>query len=357
MADFDNHFYYPALMSRVAEIQGLRELRDDRKERIVPLFTLGRWHNAVEFDRAIENCSAAIGEEREYFADLTREVRHQPEAAVQLLSPDDNFSSWREYIGRFEAAIPVVQIVTGASRRQIYRQAQLIERRRGQLAFRVRNPGAELPLVINALSALDAPENAITFIDMKYIRGAERESAVVAADSIDRIRAEIGGARIVVLSSSFPAYLGDFAEDEDETRGNLQILERQFHAALTADGHDCLYGDYASIHPIIRGGGGGAPIPRIDSANSISWHFERRPLLREQRREAYSQCARALLERQPEIEEWDCWGAEMIRQAAGGNPHGLAAGSWIAARVNMHLSQQIDLSDEAEAADDWEDLL
>ncbi|WP_414142630.1 beta family protein, partial [Burkholderia cepacia] len=60
MADYDNHAYFPALMSRVAEIQGLRQLSDERKERIIPLFTLGRWHNAVEFDRAIQNCSAAV---------------------------------------------------------------------------------------------------------------------------------------------------------------------------------------------------------------------------------------------------------------------------------------------------------
>src|ERR1700761_9529693 len=120
MADFDNHFYYPTLMSRVAEIQGLRELRDDRKSRILPLFTLGRWHNAIEFDRAIENCSAAIGEGREFFADLTREARHQPEAVGRLLMPDDNFEAWRTYVARFENAIPVVQIAGGATRRQVF---------------------------------------------------------------------------------------------------------------------------------------------------------------------------------------------------------------------------------------------
>lgn len=273
------------------------------------------------------------------------------------MSPADNFGAWRGYIGEFESAIPVVQLVAAANRRQIYRQAQLIERQRGQLAFRVRNPGLELPFVINALSSLDDPRNAVTFLDMKYIRGAERESAAVAADAIDRIRAEIDSAHIVVLSSSFPAYLGDFAEDDEENRGELEIIERQFHATLTAEGHDCLYGDYASIHPVIRGGGGGAPIPRVDFASTLSWLFERRPLLREQRPQAYQQCAQALMERAPEINEWDCWGADMVRQAARGNPHGLAAGSWIAVRVNMHLSRQIDHSAQLEAADDWEDLM
>ncbi|MFM0292792.1 MULTISPECIES: beta family protein [Paraburkholderia] len=357
MANFDNHFYYPTLMSRVAEIQGLRELSDEYKARILPLFTLGRWHNAIEFDRAIENCSAALGREREFFADLTREARHQPEIIGELLAPDSDFDAWRSYVERFENAIPVVQIVPGATRRQVFRQAQLIERRRGQLAFRVRTPGTELPLVINALSSLDNPANAMTFIDVKYIRGAERESAAVAADAIDRIQAEIDGARIVVLASSFPAYLGDFADDAEETRGVIQILERELHASLISDGRSCSYGDYASIHPIIRAGGGGAPIPRIDAAGTFTWGFERRPLLREQRPRAYQECAEALIERHPEIDADACWGASMIRQAAAGDPHGLAAGSWIAARVNMHLSRQIEYSDEVEGDEDWEDLL
>ncbi|AQQ28600.1 MULTISPECIES: beta family protein [Burkholderia cepacia complex] len=357
MADFDNHAYFPTLMSRVAEIQGLRELSDARKERIIPLFTLGRWHNAPEFERAIQNCSAAIGEGRPYFADLTREVQHAPDVFGQLLSPDNNFNAWRDYIGRFDDAIPVVQIVPDVTRRQIFRQAQLIERRHEKLAFRVRNPGQELPLVINALSALDDPDNAIVFIDLKYVRGIERDAAAVATDAIDRIRAEVASARIVVLSSSFPAYLGTFAEDEGETRGSIEILERQLHAQLIDDGRECLYGDYASIHPIIRRGGGGTFIPRIDAPHAFTWNFERRPELSEQRREGYQECATALLSRYPELNGNDCWGAAMIRQAAVGDPHGLAPSPWIAARVNIHLSRQIDYADEARDDEDWEDLL
>lgn len=60
MIDLDDYLYFPALMSRVAEITGLRHLDQPAKGRIVPLFTLGRWHNSVEFDRAIENCAAAM---------------------------------------------------------------------------------------------------------------------------------------------------------------------------------------------------------------------------------------------------------------------------------------------------------
>lgn len=357
MADFDNHAYFPALMSRVAEIQGLRELSEERKQRIIPLFTLGRWHNALEFDRAIENCSAAIGEGRPYFADLTREAQHEPAVFNELLSPDNNFKKWRDYIHEFNDAIPVVQIVPDVTRRQIFRQAQLIERTHGNLAFRVRNPGRELPLVINALSALDEPDNAIVFVDLKYIRALEREALAVATDAIDRIRAEIEDARIVVLSSSFPAYLAGFAEDEGETRGSIEILERQLHAELIDNGRDCIYGDYASIHPVIRRGGGGKFIPRIDAPHAFSWNFERRPELSKERPEGYRACAAALLEQYPELEDNDCWGAAMIRQAADGDPHGLAPSPWIAARVNMHLSRQIDYADEAHDDEDWEDLL
>src|SRR5205823_3990227 len=146
-----------------------------------------------------------------------------------------------------------------------------LENSKGNIAFRVRNPLVDIPLVINSLSALDDPGNAITFLDVKYIRGNERITEAVLVDAIDRVRNEIENSRIVVLSSSFPSYLADFADDDGETRGSLEILERRIHAAIVSEGRECNYGDYASIHPIIRNaGGGGAPIPRIDIAMPFS---------------------------------------------------------------------------------------
>jgi hypothetical protein len=356
LVNFDEHFYYPALMSRVAEIQGLRELTNDAKDRIVPMFTLGKWHNAAAFNRAIENCSEAIGTERAFIADLTRETRHQPEDVRNLLEPDDNFSAWRTYMEGFECAVPVVQLTTNATQRQVTRQAQLFERSKERVAFRIRNPRAELPLVLNALSALDDVDNAITFVDVRYIRGEEHLAEAVVADAIDRIREGVADARIVVLSSSFPSYLGDFTDDDGETRGSLEILERRLHASIISNGRECIYGDYASVHPIIRAsGGGGAPIPRIDIATPLAWHFERRPTMKDQRSAAYADIAQHLSVRYPDVINSDCWGARMVRQAANGDPHGLAPASWIAARVNMHLTQQIGYSDQVESVDDLDD--
>lgn len=358
MADFDQHMYFPALMSKVAEIQGLRELSAQDKDRIIPLFILGKWHSVAEVDRAIENCSAGIGGHRHFFADLTREVRHSPDSVRRLLVADDDFAAWREYVSRYENAVPVVQLVPGATRRQVTRQAQLLERSKGQLAFRIRNPTSDVPLVINALSALDDVRNSITFIDVGYIRDDERVAEAVVADTIDRIRNEVSDARMVVLSSSFPSYLADYADDDEQTRGSLEILERRLHEAIVANGRECLYGDYASIHPIVRStGGGGAPIPRIDIGTPLRWHFARRPTMRETRNNAYVDIATELVERYPEIAALDCWGARMVRQAANGDPHGVAASSWISVRVNIHLSQQIRHLDQLEAAEDLDDEL
>jgi hypothetical protein len=195
-------------------------------------------------------------------------------------------------------------------------------------------------------------------LDVRYIRDAERAAEAVVVDAIDRIRDEMPNMRIVALSSSFPSYLGDFTDDDGETRGSLEILERRLHASIVSNGRDCLYGDYASIHPIIRAtGGGGAPIPRIDVATRFTWHFERRPTMKTVRPAAYTQIAEALIERYPEITELNCWGTRMLLQAAGGDPHGLAPAPWIATRVNMHLTQQIIYADEAEADGDLDEEL
>ncbi|OZI29173.1 hypothetical protein CEG14_21330 [Bordetella genomosp. 1] len=357
MLDFEDHFYYPSLMSRVAEIQGLRELDDALKQRIIPLFTLGKWHNAVAFDRAIENCVSALGPGRPFVADLTREPRHRTDVLQDLLDPADDFSMWRNYVADFEGVIPVAQFVPDVGLRAFVRQAQLLERRHQYLAFRVRDPDPELPLVVGALSALDDVGNALVYVDLKYVRDTLPLASALAQRVIDRIRHEIPQAMIVLLGSSFPAYLGDYAEDDGQTRGVLEILERKLHASVQADGRRCAYGDYASVHPVIRHStGGGSPVPRIDVAFPFAWQFQRRPALRAARREAYVDIASALLNLFTPLSEDAAWGARMIRQAAAGDPHSLAAASWTAVRVNLHLSRQIAHA-ETDVLDGQDDVL
>ncbi|HDR1534902.1 TPA: hypothetical protein QB471_000585, partial [Pasteurella multocida] len=66
--DFNSYNYYPTLRSRVAEIKGLRELTDDRKDKIIPLITLNNWLQ-YGFDRAMNNISSSF-KDRPFFIDL-----------------------------------------------------------------------------------------------------------------------------------------------------------------------------------------------------------------------------------------------------------------------------------------------
>jgi hypothetical protein len=73
------------------------------------------------------------------------------------------------------------------------------------------------------------------------------------------------------------------------------------------------------------------------------WSFERRP--GDQTANGFISAAKGIVATDASIGTRDIWGEQMILDAAEGNPYGRAPSSWIAVRVNIHLSRQIDLSD------------
>lgn len=340
---FDNQKYYPALRTRPAEMDGYSQLAPSIKDQLLPIITLGAWPRAEGLDQSLSSALGAL-DGRPFILDLTQEVTYQRPALHSLLSPSDNFAAWRSFVGGVEGAVPVVQTPANVKLAQIIKQARALEGAPiGRVAFRIIDFVLDTPRVLSALASLDDPSQALVIVDAGYIRETMSASLSACVNAINEIRAEIPESIITVLSTSFPATVTSHLTSESAgTCGSLSILERELHSAIGNDA--AIYGDHGSIHSKVYLTTGGRFMPRIDYPLSDAWEFERRP---GKDSSGYIDAARAMLERFEAIQEEDTWGAERIRKAAAGDIEKMRTPArWIAARVNMHISRQLELSGE-----------
>lgn len=348
--NLSTYSYYPALRTRLAELRGLKELDEARKSRIVPLLSIGQWRGSSELNKAAEKAAEAVGG-RPFFMDLSSDNRKVETHWEQLRNPVNAFSAWREFAAQYQNAIPVVQIPSGARTREIVQQAQEIESTFGTVVFRIQDFASQTPFVISAISALNDPRSAIVFIDCQYIRDAMAAYVTATISTINALRAEFPAVLIVVLATSFPSSTLPFA-DSSKQRGVIPILERELHARVGGN-PVAIYGDHGSIHAVVYDD---VPMmrwsPRIDYPTYTNWHFERRPGTIEPGYIAAAQAIQGDFACSPTS---SIWGERMIAEAANGKPFGKAPASWIAVRVNIHLSRQIDYDDAAREEEEEED--
>jgi hypothetical protein len=350
--NFDDYFYYPTLRTRSSEMKGLENLDQSRKSKILPLLTLGRWPKATDFTKSAEKAEFAMGG-LPHFIDLTTDGNHLGDVQKALRNPTNAFSAWRDFVSQYENAIPIVQIITNTLVRDVTKQAQMLENTKRKIAFRIQDFLNDTPLVINAISALDDTKNAIVFIDCQYIRGATSAYITASISTINQLRKEFPELMIVLLSTSFPPSTVPFA-DSTKSRGSIDILERELHSRIGGSSV-AIYGDHGSIHSVIYDA---QPMmrwsARIDYPRELSWYFERRP--GDQSVDGFISAAKDIIATDPDIGTRNIWGEQMIIDAANGRPFGRAPSSWIAVRVNIHLSRQLDFSSRiAESLDQDED--
>lgn len=343
--NFENFTYYPAIRTRPAEVFGYMNLADSVKDKLLPLITLGSWRNQDGVTESMEQARKAIGD-RPLILDVTSEVPHQNNALRKFFDPSDNFGAWRAFIQENSSVIPVVQITPNSKNQQIIRQTREFENSGlGKVAFRITDFRTQVDKVTTALSAMDSPSNALVIIDVGYIRETMAASIAACAQTINQVREDIEDAIITVISSSFPSSVTPFLDPNSAgKRGILSILERELHEEIGGKGV-VIYGDHSSIHSRVYTTSGGRYTPRIDYPLYDAWVFERRP---ETNSQGYVNAASSLLQSYPEILEDESWGAEMIRRASKGNIEGMKTpSSWIAARVNSHITRQLALSSES----------
>lgn len=341
MIAFEDYVYYPTLRSRPAEMLGYKNLSSGAKAELLPLFTLGLWPRQSSLSESINNAVDAAGG-KPFIVDLARDPLYQTSDLKELLDSGDGFSKWRKFVAKMENVIPVVQIPSGARYPQIIKQTRaLASSGLERVAFRITNYREETTRVVTALSALDDPQQAITFIDLNYIRDSFAASVSAAISVINDIREEVPEATICVLSTSFPSSVTAFLDARSlGTIGTIPILERDFYFEIGPDA--CIYGDHGSIHARPSSATGGRFTPRIDYPLIDAWEFERRP---ETDSKGFIDASNAIIKRFPEIIDDDYWGSKKIVDASNGDIEGMKTPSaWIAARVNIHIHRQLEYS-------------
>lgn len=350
---FDSYNYYPALRTRPAEVKGYSELHQDIKKSILPIFTLGLWPKQPGVQASIEKTiEAAAG--NPFILDLTSDPNYTTDEVKSFRDSYNNFQNWRNYIKGLNASIiPTVQITADSKISHVIRQARFFESIGcHKLAFKVVSFGEETTEIIAGLSALDDTENAIVIIDAGYIRDTLPTSLAGCVTAINEIRDEVSDAIISVISTSFPSSVVPFLDPSSKgERGLISMLETKLHAAIGQDA--AIYGDHGSIHSRVYLAKGGRYTPRIDYPLNDAWVFERRT---DCNSSGYIEAAKSLIEAYPEIKEDESWGAAMIIQAAKGEIEGMKTpASWIAARVNTHITKQVDITSNNSLTDE-EDL-
>lgn len=344
--DLDALTYLPAIRSRQAELRGYRELRPETKQALVPLVSLGKLGKVDDPLRVLGTVSEAVG--GQFFLDLNATPGQTCGGFEDLCDPADAYSAWRRLAASSNNAVPVALLRDSSPERPFIQLVRRIERDNGVVAIRSRRPAQDLNAMQAAMSAVDDVNNMLVILDFSYIRGAMEPKENEALRVITALRTIDPAVRIVSLASSFPKAVSAYGE----TRGSLDIVERDFHSHIGGE-QVAIYGDHASIYPVPFEPSISRWVPRVDYCLDYQWHFERR-------REddgGYVECARATVA----LPDWDpdfaaaSWGAGVIAQTAqnGIAPAGFGApGNWIAARVNMHIERQAALSAGGAGPDD-----
>ncbi|MBF0167722.1 MAG: beta family protein [Alphaproteobacteria bacterium] len=335
--NFDAYSYYPSLRTRSAEMRGYKELLDADKNALLPILVLSLAGKAKTIAEMAANTSGLMGE-RLFIADHTKDKGHYGEDSKALLHPGNDFEAWRRLAREaMPNAVPVALITEAAKPRDVARQSVKIEQACGRVALRIRDVARDVPKAVAAINAVDDVNNVLTIVDVGYIRGNEGAKLRETVEAINAIRDAAAEARIVTMSTSYPRSVAAYGDDG----GSLEILERRLFAGL--GGADvAIYGDHASIHIEPYETKARGWVPRIDYALSDAWFYRR------YRNDdgGYKKCAKEIMgspDWDPELLKQGVWGAKMIAEAAKGKLEGLGSPAvWIAARVNLHLHQQVE---------------
>ncbi|OOF43460.1 hypothetical protein BKK51_11510 [Rodentibacter trehalosifermentans] len=352
-----NHFnYYPTLRSRVAEIAALRELTNDRKDKIIPLITLHNWLQ-YGFDRAVTNIENAFPD-RPFFLDLPQKSdfsvwnkmeSNSPES-FSLKNESSNFYEWTQFVDQHQYAIPVVQL--SSRQRAVTQQAIYFENNKHKLAFRIRDYLQDTHLVINAISALQDINNVIVFIDCQYIRDNFLHHQKMCINTINQLRSQEPSLTICVLSTSFPISPAQFTDNTGT--GSIDMLEHLLFNSIGGE-NVAIYGDHGSIHSVIYDDDRNyAWSARIDLPLNNEWIINR---IAGTKGDGYPEIARRLIEQYPRLKKPDNWGEQRILSAATNGEYAKAPAPWISTRMNIHLSKQIDYWNAEYDIDPYDELL
>lgn len=348
--------YLPLLSVRPAELRALKELPEKSKDRLLPFCTLRPWTTAHHLDSVLVKIEESFGNRpiiidagvSDPFETGSRPVHI---ALNALRNPANGYRNWYEFLKSRSNYIPSLQI---SDPNEIIKEIGLLASLERGLVVRVPDQAFG-----SASDIASAVQNYIDPIDVCIILDYEQASKHI----LTRIATCVGIAKgifsiapnfsVAVSASSFPMDFTSCTEQE--------IYERQFFNGVreSLPNNKLIYSDRGSARAERQNGGGGAPAPRIDLAGTSKWGF-----FREEddgdRDQAYFDAAVKAIKSPLWDKDLHVWGTQMIERTAAGDDSAIVSPARsTAARINIHLQQQLYYDkpdDKYDTDEDWEDL-
>jgi len=339
----DKKRYVPIVRSRDAELKGFIELSDKVKDSILPVieFTKSR-RTKTNPNGAVAVCVAKVKEglgDRFFIADVTSMEALSSAETDGFLDPSNSFQNWRAFVATQLplTCVPVVHLTDPFDPNSVALQAAALIHHSGYIAFRI-PPGYEHALQLAALlvATLGSLERCIVICDGGYVT----RGSLPAMSSDAKATLQIFAKPLLraVAASSFPSsvVLPDYGGDDYGKFPLLEVTLSEDVKSATSLA-DVVHGDYGLIHPADMLGTVTNWVPRVDVP------LPREVYYRRYRRDAggYVYAARLALA-DPAYQPIGCWADANIRDAAAGNPQGRSPAHWIAVRVNLHITRQVE---------------
>ncbi len=333
--------YVPFIKTTDAELRGYEHLREDIKDQVLPLFELTRSRKSKnnpdgDITRRLESISDLVGD-RQFILDLTTHESLSNNQIEDLLSDDNAFENWCEFVKRIgnRKLIPVVHAVVDGVGADITTQAERLLRYCDYIAFRVDVFEDDISHYIDNIPD---KERLILLLDAGFLNVGNTPRVIGGVvNSIQSISSVNDLNACVLAASSFPASVVAAGYGQD-AYGEFPIEEVILHSEVVSKLPDLTitYGDYASIHPIKYEMRGGTWVPRVDVPLDFSIYYHR------YRREhdGYVRAANQAFN-DPKYFDIGAWGNEQIALAAAGSPNGWSPAFWISVRLNLHITKQV----------------
>jgi hypothetical protein len=382
--------YAPILALSPAEMVALEELPDKDKDIILPIIPLKGWVGSQKLENSIPRIEKAIGDrfwvadidasfitdnkEKELMGEDLREVFKEIEA---LLSPQDGYENWYQYIKNFKKAIPVVQLTAPD---QLISQINKLKSLNNGLVvkFTLENINSDYYLdVLKSMSKLNIDDVFIVF-DYGQISREVLTRAAIISSIIQKAHLILPTAIIAISCSSFPSSFSGYNSSEHS------IYERLLFNTISkaCAGIKMIYSDRGSARADKIGVGGGIPSPRIDYPRENEWMFIREGFddpklpVTDEKEGLYSKISKEIMAKDYWNPDLHVWGTQAIEHTSKADQLAInliskKAGNKkidklfinsppkaTAVRINIHMHQQLHYGAPADLIDtdeEWED--
>lgn len=369
--DISEYKYAPILSLKSAEMAALEELPEKDKNLILPLIPLKGWVGSKRLESSIERIKKSIGNrlcitdiDKFFLSDSKDEVTGKyPDREVfkqldELQDSSRGYEKWVEFIRDNDNFVPVLQLDElsefGAQVENFLNLKRFFVVRIS-LEEGKRISSEELNLVVRELLRKKVHRTFFIF-DCGDIGRKELLERHRYAELIKSIYSFFPEAFFSISGTSFPySFAGSY-------KGELPIYERQIYDYVERKHSHIkmIYSDRGSARAGNMGGGNGAVPVRLDYPLKHDWRFIRKePDVSKEKDELYQEAAIEMMESEYWQQAVPVWGTQMIERTSLRDPFAITSPNRAtAARINIHLFQQLhyhDNFDEIDTEEDWED--